>query len=139
MASMKLAYNVLDKQREREEAKLMQVDPKKAQQLERLGMAVAGGARISAALPSSGTGGSGGGISHSALSDMQIIQQDARPAATTSKSREKDFFDEFDSGFRSSSTRDTFFTRDDYDSSSSSFRGFGSCKQTHNTLIIPKL
>ena len=37
MASMKLAYNNLDKQREKEEAKLMHSDPKKAQQLERLG------------------------------------------------------------------------------------------------------
>jgi len=40
MASMKLAYNNLDKQREKEEAKLMKVDPNKANQLERLGMAV---------------------------------------------------------------------------------------------------
>jgi ADP-ribosylation factor GTPase-activating protein 2/3 len=61
IASMKLAYNNLDKQREKEEAKLMQVDPKKAQQLERLGMAV--GMRST-------------GITHSALSDMQIIQQE---------------------------------------------------------------
>lgn len=38
MASMKLAYNNLDKQREKEEAKLMHSDPKKAQQLERLGI-----------------------------------------------------------------------------------------------------
>ena len=36
MASMKLAYNKLDKQRVNEEAKLVN-DPKKAEQLERLG------------------------------------------------------------------------------------------------------
>jgi hypothetical protein len=40
MASMKLAYDSLDKQREKEEAKLKQFDPKKAQQLERLGKPV---------------------------------------------------------------------------------------------------
>lgn len=115
MASMKLAYNALDKQREKEEAKLMQSDPKKAQQLERLGMAVGGG-RVAAT----------GGISHSALSDMQIIQQDSRPAASN-KTRDKDFFDELDSGFKSSGNND-FFSREmnDFDSGSS-FKGFGSC------------
>lgn len=129
MASMKLAYNALDKQREKEEAKLMVSDPKKAQQLERLGMAVGGGR--TAAVSS--------GISHSAVSDMQIIQQDARPAAVSSSSsasKPRDFFDEMDSGFRSSSSNNNnnnnngFFNRDvgDFDAPSSSFRGFGSCK-----------
>lgn len=60
MASMKLAYNAMDKNRVKEEAKLND-DPKKKQQLERLGMAV---------------GNRGSGITHSAISDMQIIQQD---------------------------------------------------------------
>jgi ADP-ribosylation factor GTPase-activating protein 2/3 len=59
MASMKLAYINADKQRAKEEAKF-ENDPKKQQQLERLGMAI--GNRTS-------------GITHSAISDMQIIQQ----------------------------------------------------------------
>lgn len=69
LASMKLAYNNMDKQREKEEAKLMQSDPKKAQQLERLGMAA--GTRST-------------GISHSAISDMQIIQQEGYSRGSSS-------------------------------------------------------
>ena len=126
MASMKLAYNNMDKQREKEEAKLMQSDPKKAQQLERLGMAV--GTRST-------------GISHSAISDMQIIQQDSRPSISDKSSKSRDFFDEIDSGFSSSSKANNngFLNRDtDYDST---FKGFGACKclkenknQTENKL-----
>lgn len=105
MASMKLAYNKLDKQRVNEEAKLVN-DPKKAEQLERLGMAV--GSRSS-------------GISHSAVTDMQIIQQDGdsrggssnnsnnnyssnQPSSAYGKGR--DFFDEMDNqfGFNKSSS-----------------------------------
>lgn len=135
MASMKLAYNVLDKQREKEEAKLMQVDPKKAQQLERLGMAVGGG-RNAAAVST--------GISHSAVSDMQIIQQDARPinlGKGGQSAKERDFFDEMDSGFRSSSNSNngssSFFNRElsDYDSSNS-FRGFGSSSNKTSDWVI---
>lgn len=135
MASMKLAYNVHDKQREKEEAKLMQVDPKKAQQLERLGMAVGGG-RNAAAVST--------GISHSAVSDMQIIQQDAKPinlGKGGQSAKERDFFDEMDSGFRSSSNSNngssSFFNRElsDYDSSNS-FRGFGSCKIFYLIVFI---
>lgn len=136
MASMKLAYNVLDKQREREEAKLMQSDPKKAQQLERLGMAVGGGR----------TGTVASGISHSAVSDMQIIQQDARPVNSSSSKgsgRERDFFDEMDAGFRSHSGGgggNGFFNRDmsdfDNDNSSNSFRGFGSCNSNYYNAAL---
>lgn len=107
MASMKLAYNNLDKQREKEEAKLMQTDPKKAKQLERLGMAA--GTRQS-------------GISHSAVSDMQIIQQegDSRVGIGSNQSNSqpssvygkgKDFFDDMDNefGFKSKKNEDDLF------------------------------
>ena len=113
MASMKLAYNNIDKQREKEEAKLMQSDPKKAQQLERLGMAV--GTRSV-------------GISHSAVSDMQIIQQEGVSGKSTSNnynqsfaSKNKDFFDEMDSHFQSSSNK--------YEDDNFTFKGFGSSKK----------
>jgi ADP-ribosylation factor GTPase-activating protein 2/3 len=95
MASMKLAYDNLDKQREKEEAKLKQTDPKKAQQLERLGMAA---------------GNRNAGITHSALSDMQIIQQEGvNNSNTNNKSsllnKTKDsFFDDFESQFSSKSS-----------------------------------
>ena len=77
-----------------EEAKLAN-DPKKAEQLERLGMAV--GSRSS-------------GISHSALGDMQIIQQEGEgsrfaPSSQPSSAFERraDLFDDFDAGFASKS------------------------------------
>lgn len=41
MASMRLAYQDLSLQQKKEEEKLKQVDPKKAQQIERLGMGFA--------------------------------------------------------------------------------------------------
>ncbi len=126
MASMKLAYNNLDKQREKEEVKLMQTDPKKAQQLERLGMAV--GTRSS-------------GISHSAISDMQIIQQDgqftSKPSISAFNKRSDPFFDDMDGFFtkpNSSSNGNSSsiggfgapaMNRDADDDSS--FRGFASC------------
>ncbi len=121
MASMKLAYNNLDKQREKEEVKLMQTDPKKAQQLERLGMAVS--TRSS-------------GISHSAISDMQIIQQDGQFSSKPSLSsynKRSDFFDEMDGFFskpNNSGSSSVGFSAPamnrDLDDDSS-FRGFGSC------------
>lgn len=112
MASMKLAYNNLDKQREKEEAKLMQSDPKKAQQLERLGMA-AGTRSV--------------GISHSAVSDMQIIQQEG--SSNNSKSNysqpKRDFFDEMESHFTSSKSNNGYGR--DNDDDNGGFKGFGSC------------
>ena len=105
MASMKLAYNNLDKQREKAEEKFKS-DPKKSENLERLGMAA--GAR-------------GTGISHSAVSDMQIIQQED----SSVQSKKASFFDDFDTGFSSKSN--TFNSKEnDLDDM---FRGFGSCKK----------
>lgn len=109
VASMKLAYNKLDKQRVNEEAKLAN-DPKKAEQLERLGMAV--GSRSS-------------GISHNALSDMQIIHQEGDTRKSNSSNsnfsqqssnqpssaygNKRDFFDDMDNefGFSKSSNNNT--------------------------------
>ncbi|CAF0984195.1 unnamed protein product [Didymodactylos carnosus] len=82
MASLKFAYQDINKQREVEEAKLKQSNPKKAEQLERLGMGFS----------------SRSGVSHSAMTDMQTIQQEG---VTTTRNvslapRNRDFFDEFD-------------------------------------------
>ena len=132
MASMKLAYNNLDKQREKEEAKLMQTDPKKAQQLERLGMAA--GSRSS-------------GITHSAVSDMQIIQQDGisrngggaggsnsyssqQPSSSMFASR--DFFDRNENFYSSNSSKSNSNSNNGRfgggNNDDDMFRGFGSCK-----------
>jgi ADP-ribosylation factor GTPase-activating protein 2/3 len=118
MASMKLAYNNLDQQREKEEAKLLKTDPKKAQQLERLGMAV---------------GTRGGGITHSAISDMQIIQQEGSfNNSSKSSSKRGEFFDEMDGFFSKSNNNGNGNTRDNDDD----FRGFGSCKYKSDFFFI---
>jgi len=125
MASMKLAYNNLDKQREKEEAKLMHSDPKKAQQLERLGMAV--GSRSS-------------GISHSALTDMQIIQQEgvSRNGASSSsyssyQSKVKDsFMDDFDSSSFKYKSSSKYGMKDDDDL----FKGFNSSSKSSDWVVV---
>ncbi|XP_077494031.1 ADP-ribosylation factor GTPase activating protein 3 isoform X1 [Amblyomma americanum] len=62
LASMRLAYRDLDK-----DIRNKQVDPRKAQQLERLGMGLGGGGRAA--------------VSHSALADMRTIAQETPQAA----------------------------------------------------------
>ncbi|CAF3107571.1 unnamed protein product [Rotaria socialis] len=93
MANLKFVYQDLNKQRDIEEAKLKQSNPKKAEQMERLGMGF----------------GSRSGVSHSAMTDMQTIQQEG---VTTTRNislapKTRDFFDDFESsGFSSRSKLD---------------------------------
>jgi ADP-ribosylation factor GTPase-activating protein 2/3 len=83
MATMRLAYQDLSKQQRQREEQLKHMDPKKAEQVERLGMGL--GVRA--------------GVSHSAISDMQTFEQDT-PAYGSSKHnlhRKTDsFFDDFE-------------------------------------------
>ncbi|XP_066998688.1 ADP-ribosylation factor GTPase-activating protein 2 isoform X2 [Anabrus simplex] len=81
IASMRLAYQDLSIQQKKEEDKLKQVDPKKAQQLERLGMGFA----------------SRSGVSHSALSDMKTIEQES--PSKLSNSGKSSMFDRDNDGF----------------------------------------
>jgi len=60
MATMRLAYQDLSKQQKQREEQLKHMDPKKAEQVERLGMGI--GVRA--------------GVSHSAVSDMQTFDQE---------------------------------------------------------------
>ncbi|UJR23693.1 hypothetical protein I4U23_026675 [Adineta vaga] len=103
MAGLKFVYEDIDKKREVAEAKLKQSNPQKAEQMERLGMGF----------------GSRSGVSHSAMTDMQTIQQEGvtstRNVSLATKNR--DFFDDFtssssSSGFNSRSNYDTPSTRD---------------------------
>ncbi|XP_035828553.1 ADP-ribosylation factor GTPase-activating protein 2 isoform X2 [Aplysia californica] len=113
MANMRLAYQDMSIQRKKEEEKLLRNDPKKAQQFERLGMGFAGNK----------------GISHSAISDMQTIQQEAPSNSSSSsgrrdydsygekpRSNRRDFFDdefEFVSSWSSSKNEDSFGSQKD--------------------------
>ncbi|CAF3653876.1 unnamed protein product [Adineta steineri] len=109
MAGLKFAYEDMGKKREVEEAKLKQSNPQKAEQMERLGMGF----------------GNRSGVSHSAMTDMQTIQQEGlattRNVSLATKSR--DFFDDFNtsgSGFGSRSNYDNLSSRnsDRYDEES---------------------
>lgn len=84
IASVRLAYQDLSIQQNKEEQRLKSVDPTKAKQMERLGM---------------GFNFNKGGVSHSALTDMQTItQENVHKQATKHFDREppaSDFFDDY--------------------------------------------
>ncbi|XP_071761708.1 ADP-ribosylation factor GTPase-activating protein 3 [Centroberyx gerrardi] len=69
--SLRLAYKDLEQQRKREEQKLKGLEGKKKEQAERLGMGL----------------GIRGGVSHSVMSDMHIIQQESPMGAKSNKGR----------------------------------------------------
>ncbi|GAB0100850.1 ADP-ribosylation factor GTPase-activating protein 2 [Sergentomyia squamirostris] len=75
IASVRLAYQDLSVQKNREEERLKATDPAKAKQMERLGMGFAGRSAIS----------------HSAVNDMKTLSEDKPASASKSKSR--GFFD----------------------------------------------
>ncbi|XP_067676806.1 ADP-ribosylation factor GTPase-activating protein 2-like isoform X2 [Haliotis asinina] len=113
MASMRLAYKDMSLQRQKQEEKLKAADPKKAEQFERLGMGFAGSK----------------GISHSAISDMQTIQQEGlKDSRNERNNRRRDFFDdEMDMmGGRFSSSSSRYGDRYDDNSYSSKRDDFGS-------------
>jgi len=102
MASMRLAYQDLGIQQKKKDQALAKMDPKKAEQMERLGMGFGTG------------GGFGGEKSHSLISDMGMIKQEEPSSARKNqvKTSTKDkFFDDFadvekdDAGWGSSSSR----------------------------------
>ncbi|CAF1389007.1 unnamed protein product, partial [Rotaria sordida] len=90
MANLKFAYQDINKKRELEGAKLKQSNSKKTEQMEYLGMGF----------------GNRSGVSHSAMTDMQTIQQEG---VTTTRNvslapRNRDFFDDYEpAGFSSRS------------------------------------
>jgi len=85
-ASMRLAYQDLSIEQKKTEEKIRTVDPKKANQVERLGMGVA----------------KKGGFSHSAITEISTIDQEEPSAGSSSSSkmssfnRKSNFEDEFE-------------------------------------------
>ncbi len=99
ITSVRLAYKDLSLQKEKEEERLKAMDPKKAKQMERLGM----GFNVR------------GGVSHSMMTDMQTITQDAPVQSSNNGSASKfstknfdrdnsnDFFDDYSTSMYSNS------------------------------------
>jgi len=98
MASMRLAYQDLGVQQKKKDQALAKMDPKKAEQMERLGMGFGAG------------GGFVGSKSHSLMSNMGVITQEEPSSARTPSTKDK-FFDDFevvekeDNGWGNSSSR----------------------------------
>lgn len=96
MTSVRLAYQDLSLKKQKEEDRLKNLDPNKAKQMERLGMAY----NIK------------GSVSHSMMSDMQTIDQGQTPIVKSSKNYEREpssskndsIFDDYSSTFSSSSS-----------------------------------
>ncbi|XP_061386890.1 ADP-ribosylation factor GTPase-activating protein 2 [Musca vetustissima] len=107
VASMRLAYQDLSLKKSQEEARMKNIDPIKAKQMERLGM---------------GFNLKGSDISHSVLSDMETIQQAPAPksSAITSSSSKMSAFD-----------NDSFFN--DYSTSMYSGSGNGGFSNSSST------
>lgn len=80
VASMRLAYQELSMQKTREEAKLKNMDPAKAKQMERLGM---------------GFSLRGSDVAHSAVGDMETLQQTAAPKSKLSSLESDSFFTDY--------------------------------------------
>lgn len=80
IASVRLAYKDLSLEQKKTEEKLRQVDPKKAEQLERLGMGFGGRSTSH--------------VAHSAASEMKLIAQDT--PAGSQKNRDVDPDDDFE-------------------------------------------
>ncbi|XP_022111411.1 ADP-ribosylation factor GTPase-activating protein 2-like [Acanthaster planci] len=103
MASMRLAYQDMTVELKKQEERMKNADPKKAEQMERLGMGFGGRSAVS----------------HSAMSDMQTIKQEKPSAAKSQRSSSRDFFDDYEdtrsSSYSSRNKDDIFSSRKDRD------------------------
>ena len=92
MVSLRLAYQDLEVQQKKKDQAMSRMDPKKAQQMERLGMGFGSGAAPRAT-------GFNSTKSHSLMSDSGVIVQEepgtARTAQFTSSTKDN-FFDDFE-------------------------------------------
>lgn len=125
MTSVRLAYQDLSIKKQKEEDRLKIVDPNKAKQMERLGMGY----------------GNRGGVSHSALTDMQTINQDQAPvnmkAPSKSENNSKsDFFDDYSTSMYSSNSS-SGSKQDFRDAMMMGFEPIGDSKQNVHSMFSP--
>ncbi|XP_072015617.1 ADP-ribosylation factor GTPase-activating protein 2-like isoform X2 [Amphiura filiformis] len=127
MASMRLAYQDMSLELKKQEEKMKAADPKKAQQMERLGMGFGGRTAIS----------------HSATTDMKVIEQVSpikEQSRSSRSSNRGDFFDEFDLGnSRGSSSSSSRFKDEEEPDEDEFFSSFGASKSSSkSTSSAPK-
>lgn len=108
ITSVRLAYQDLSLKKSKEEERMKFLDPNKAKQMERLGMA----SHVR------------GGVSHSIMTDMQTINQDQAPVKTNSKNYDRD---------NNNSNNDMF---DDYSTSMYSSNSNSSNKQDFRDAML---
>lgn len=135
-ASLNLAYKELSLDEKKREEKLKSMDPKKKEQMERLGMAAGSGHR---------------GISHSALSDMESIAQESPSGfgsrntfdRYSSRSSGRDYDDDFEviprGGVSSGPPRyESAFTKNGGSSWGESDSDRGESSSTQSEFIVEK-
>ena len=91
MVSLRLAYQDLEVQQKKKDQAMSRMDPKKAQQMERLGMGFGSGAGAAT--------GFGSSKSHSLMSDSGVIVQEEPNSAKKAQyhsSTKDNFFDDFE-------------------------------------------
>lgn len=122
LTSVRLAYKDLSIKKQKEEDRLKSVDPNKAKQMERLGM-----------------GFGNRGVSHSALTDMQTINQDQAPVNMKAPSKsdnnsKSDFFDDYPTSMYSSNSSSK---QDFRDAMMMGFEPIGDSKQNVHSMFSP--
>lgn len=131
ISSVRLAYQDLSIQKQREEDRIKAVDPKKAAQMERLGM----GFNVR------------GGVSHSMMTDMKTITQDQAPAMTkmqSSKSYDRDttssseFFDDYNQSMYNNNSNSGSSSKQDFrDAMMMGFETIEDSKQNVHSMFSP--
>ncbi|CAO1398584.1 unnamed protein product [Diamesa hyperborea] len=131
ISSVRLAYQDLSIQKQREEDRMKVVDPKKAAQMERLGMGF----------------NNRGGVSHSMMTDMKTITQDQAPAMTkmpSSKSYDRDttssseFFDDYNQSMYNNNSNSGSSSKQDFrDAMMMGFETIEDSKQNVHSMFSP--
>lgn len=127
MTSVRLAYQDMSVQKQKEEDRLKSIDPNKAKQMERLGM----GFNVR------------GGVSHSMMTDMQTITQDVAPATTKfqpksfDRDNSSDFFDDYSTSmYNNASSGSTSSNKDYREAAAMGFETIEPIESKHNVTSM---
>lgn len=125
LVSVRLAYQDLSLKQQKEEEKMKAIDPNKARQMERLGMGFSNAQRSA--------------VSHSFMTDMQVINQEAANKYNSSKvnsyerDTSSDFFDDYSSTMYSSSGNGGASKDRDYERDTAAAMGFETIEPIQET------